>query len=81
MAQHVKLATKILSGESDANIAFDDLRGLLKRVGFDERIKGSHHILSKSGVPEIITLQKHSKQANPYQVRQVRYILLKYRLL
>jgi virulence-associated protein VapD len=47
---------RILRGTSDANIAFNDLRRVLKRLGFDERIRGSHHIFTKQGVDEILNL-------------------------
>ena len=38
MGKHEKLVIRILRGSSDANIAFDDLCRLLRRLGFDERI-------------------------------------------
>jgi hypothetical protein len=43
MSKFDKLRQKILDGKSDANINFEDLRGLLINLGFVERIKGSHH--------------------------------------
>lgn len=51
-----KLLTKILNGTSDANIQFDGLCQLLTNLGFDERIKGSHHIFTKEGIEEILNL-------------------------
>ena len=48
---------RILDGSSDANIAFDDVRTLLKSLGFSERIRGSHHIFSREDVAEILNLQ------------------------
>jgi predicted RNA binding protein YcfA (HicA-like mRNA interferase family) len=65
---------------SDANIAFTDLVNLLKYLGFDMRIKGSHHVFRKDGVIEKVNLQKEGNKAMPYQVRQVRNIILKYKL-
>lgn len=44
------------------------------------RVKGNHHILTKEGVAEIINLQPIGRMAKPYQVKQVRGILTKYRL-
>lgn len=44
------------------------------------RIKGDHHIFTKSGVDEIINLQPVGAKAKPYQVKQVRDLILKYRL-
>ncbi|HNR14435.1 MAG TPA: type II toxin-antitoxin system HicA family toxin [Thermodesulfobacteriota bacterium] len=70
----------MLSGTSDANIAFKDLCGLLIHLGFEERTKGSHHIFRKAGVEEKVNLQKDGRNAKPYQVKQVRAVILKYRL-
>ena len=42
MSQQDKLLAKILSGASDTNISFEQLCQLLIRLGFDERIRGSH---------------------------------------
>ena len=71
---------KILQGSSDKNINFEELKNLLLRLGFEERIKGSHHILSKNGIEEILNIQSKSGKAKPYQVNQVRIIILKYGL-
>ena len=65
---------------SDANIVFIDLVNLLKYFGFDMRVKGSHHIFRKAEVQEKVNLQKEGNKAKPYQVRQVRNIILKYKL-
>lgn len=78
MSKYNKLWFQILRGTSDANIAFDDLCHLLIRLGFDERIRGSHHIFRKRGVEEKLNLQKEGNKAKPYQVRQVRNVIVKY---
>jgi hypothetical protein len=70
----------LLRGTSDANISFDDLRRLLRRLGFDERMRGSHHIFRKQGVEEKINLQRDDSKAKVYQVHQVRAMILKYKL-
>ena len=62
------------------NILFDDLCGLLKRMGFQERSRGSHRIFRKEGVEEMINLQREGNKAKPYQVRQVRAVIVKYGL-
>lgn len=80
MGKHEKIVEKILRGTSDANIAFDDLRGLLAHLGFEERIRGSHHLYRKQGVEEKINVQREGNKIKPYQVRQVRAIILKYYL-
>jgi hypothetical protein len=80
MSQADRLLLRILRGTSDANIPFEGLCQLLRRLGFDERIRGSHHIFTKEGVEEILNLQPKGRQAKPYQVKQVRAVLLPYRL-
>lgn len=75
-----KMLETILRGRSDANIQFNDLCGMLRRLGFEERIRGSHHIFYREGVNEIINLQPVGSKAKPYQVKQVRNIILKYEL-
>ncbi len=45
---------KVLTGLSDKNIRFSELRNLVLSLGFDERIKGDHHIFTKAGVVEIM---------------------------
>ena len=77
--KHEKLIQKILSGKTDANIEFNDLTNLLIRLGFDMRIKGSHHVFRKEGVSELINLQQDGSKAKPYQVKQVRNIITKYK--
>ena len=53
----------------------------MRRIGFAQRIKGSHHIFSKEGIEEIINLQPVlGGKAKPYQVKQVRNLILKYKL-
>jgi len=80
MTKFEKTLEKILRGVSDANIDFDDLCQLLDGLGFQGRIRGSHHIYSKDGVIEIINLQPKGSKAKPYQVKQVRTLILKYKL-
>lgn len=81
MTEHEKLLFRILRATSDANIPFDGMRSLLRNMGFQERIRGSHHIFTKEGVEEILNLQpKDGGKAKSYQVKQVRQIIIKYRL-
>lgn len=75
-----KTLQKVLSGKSDANIRFKDLRQLLIYLGFDERVRSSHHIFRKAGVVDKINLQSDGSKAKTYQVRQVRKTILKYEL-
>ena len=80
MAQRDKLLDRILRGTSDANIEFSELCQLLRRLNFDERIRGSHHIFTRDGIPEILNLQPAGKQAKLYQVKQVRGVIVKHKL-
>lgn len=80
MSNPRKTLDRILSGQADANIAFDDLVRLLRKLGFACRINGSHHIFYRTGIDEILNLQPKGSQAKPYQVRQVRDVVLKYKL-
>lgn len=75
-----KTLQRVLSGTSDAAIRFDDLRQLLLNLGFEMRVRGSHHIFRKAGIEEKVNLQREGSEAKPYQVRQVRYVLLKHHL-
>jgi predicted RNase H-like HicB family nuclease len=63
MGAHDKLLGTILRGASDANIAFEDLRQLLRHLGFDERTRGSHHLFRKSGIIDLINLQREGEQS------------------
>jgi predicted RNA binding protein YcfA (HicA-like mRNA interferase family) len=76
-----KTIEKLLRGESDANIRFDELCHLLQAKGFRMRVNGSHHIFTQARVMERINLQREGAKAKPYQVRQVRRILANYKLL
>lgn len=80
MSKYDKLLIQILSGTSDANIPFTGMCQMLYRLGFEERIKGSHHIFTKEGIVEILNLQPKGAKAKPYQVKQVRNVILKYKL-
>ena len=80
MGKYEKLLEQILRGASDANVPFDDLCQLLRRFRFEERIRGSHHIFRREGIEEKINLQRGGSKAKPYQVRQVRAVILRYRL-
>ena len=70
----------VLRGGSDNNIGFSDLRNLLEALEFEVRIKGDHFIYTKHGVAEIINIQPLGNKAKPYQVKQIRNLILKYKL-
>lgn len=79
-SQYEKLLLAVLSGARDKNMLFTDLQTVLDRLGFQCRIKGDYFIYSRDGVEEIINLQSAGDKATPYQVKQVRNIILKYQL-
>ena len=82
MSKFEKLKYKLLSGNADNNFSFDDLRNILLHLGFDERTTGgSHRIFYKDGVDEIINIQPKGGKAKPYQVKQARSIILKFKLI
>jgi hypothetical protein len=81
MSKFEKLMQKLLSGFSDRNMDFEELRSILTKLNFEERVKGSHHIYFKEGVEEIINIQPLNGKAKPYQVKQVRELIIKYKLM
>ena len=80
MGKYEKIFADILSGKNDQSIRFTELVHLLLAIGFNERVKGSHHIYYRQDVEEILNLQPKGSQAKAYQVRQVRNFILKYRM-
>jgi len=80
MGEFQKLYEHIMLRRSDSNVPFEVLCALLRRLGFEERIKGDHHIFSMSGVEEILNLQPKGGKGKPYQVNQVRSVILKYNI-
>ncbi len=80
MGKYNDLLFRLLAGKSDANISFSELRHLLNGLGFHERIKGDHPIFTKARVEEILNLQPLGSKAKPYQVKQIRNVIVKYKL-
>jgi predicted RNA binding protein YcfA (HicA-like mRNA interferase family) len=71
---------KILIGTSDQNIDFDELVNVLEYLEFSLRIKGSHHIFYREDIKEIINIQPNGTKAKAYQIKQIRNIILQYKL-
>ncbi len=80
MTRHEKALRRIVSGTADATVGFADLCEVLRRLGFEERVRGSHHIFTRADVAEILNLQPRAAMAKAYQVRQVRQLITRYRL-
>ena len=70
-----------MTRRSDAGVVFSDLRLLLLRTGFMERVRGDHYIYTMKGVEEIINVQPKGALAKAYQVKQVRELFSKYKLM
>jgi hypothetical protein len=75
-----KILAEVMIGTKDKNIRFSELQKLLETLGFQCRIKGDHFIYYKNGVDEIINLQPDGSKAKAYQVKQVRGLILKYKM-
>ena|GEM_PF-324169 len=80
MGTYEKLILKILTGRSDRDFRFSELCKLLDKLGFELRIKGSHHIFFHNDVEEIVNIQSKGGFAKAYQVKQIREIIVKYKL-
>lgn len=74
MSTKKKLLKKIMSGEQDGNVTFDEALQLLRALGYNVRPgKGSHTIISYTGSDGIINLQpKKDGKAKGYQLDQLR---------
>ena len=80
MSKVAKTMDRVLRGNADANIRFDDLCALLTHLGFAVRIRGDHHIFTRDSIAEILNLQPRGGKAKVYQVKQVRGVLTSYGL-
>jgi len=80
VGKQAKLLQCILGGRSDAGIRFSELVQLLLHLGFNERTRGDHHIFTRSGIEEILNLQPKGSMAKPYQVKQVRNMIIRHQL-
>ena len=80
MGQREKFLQKILCGLSDNDLDFNELCRLLDFLGFSSRVKGSHHIFYRHDIEEIINIQSNGGKAKAYQVKQIRNILIEYKL-
>ena len=80
MGKYEKLTQRIISGRQDTSVNFSEAVALLQALGFSQRIRGSHHIFNREGVEEIINIQPDGSKAKPYQVKQIRDLIVKYRL-
>ena len=80
MGQIDKLIAAVLCGEQDKNIKFKDLQRILIHLDFRERVRGDHFIYTRKDIAEKINIQPNGALAKPYQVKQIRKIILDYKL-
>lgn len=80
MPQHKRLLEHILMRRGDANVSFMALCSLLARLGFDEPVKGGHHIFTRPDVEVILNIQPKGGKAKPYQVGQIRKAIIRHGL-
>ena len=80
MGKYAKIYEHIMTRRSDSNVPFGDVCVLLSRLGFEGRIRGDHHIFTMEGVEEIINIQPKNGMGKAYQIKQIRDLLLKYKL-
>lgn len=73
-----KVYHDVMSGKSDSNIRFADLRNLLEEYGFTCRIRGDHFIYKRNDIPDRINIQPVGNKSKAYQVKQIRQIFIKY---
>lgn len=79
MGRRRKLYERIQSGRSDNSIPFEQVRSLLLHLGFEERVRGSHHVFKRPEIPERVNLQPtRGGDCKAYQVRQLREVLKRY---
>ncbi len=68
MTRLAKLYEKAVRGST---LSFAEFQILILAFGFElDRIKGSHHVYKRAGVPERVNAQPQGKDAKRYQVEQ-----------
>lgn len=81
MSRYAKVRANILSGKSDKNIPEEDMKFFLSKIGAEHRrTTGSHFQYSIDDIPELINIQPKNGKIKPYQVKEVRNIVNKYKL-
>jgi len=77
--QAEKLLEKALN--SPQNLRFAEALKLAQAFGFQvARVRGSHHILRRPGVPELLNFQNAGGKAKPYQIKQLIELVETYNL-
>jgi hypothetical protein len=77
--QSQKLLEKAIN--SPQNLRFAEVIKLAGAFGFKvDRVRGSHHILKRAGVPELLNFQNVGGKVKPYQTKQMLEIVENYNL-
>jgi predicted RNA binding protein YcfA (HicA-like mRNA interferase family) len=71
MSKFEKLAKQILEGRSTS---YQEAESVLSKLGFDLRIRGSHHVFAKKDYDKNVSLKMRS-QLLPYQIRLIQEVL------
>ena len=67
--------------DNPRGLRFTEAVKLAEAFGFRlDRISGSHHIMKRAGIPELVNLQNVGGMAKPYQVRQLLKLVEKHNL-
>jgi hypothetical protein len=74
-----KILWKVLAGSK--NVRFEEIKILAEAFGFRlKRVRGSHHVFTHPGTPDLLNLQDCGGQAKPYQIRQFLSLVEEYHL-
>ena len=74
MSKFEKLIKKILDGQS---VSYKEAETLLLELGFELRVRGSHHVFSGPHHARNVSLKSRS-QLLPYQIRLLQEVLKDY---
>lgn len=67
--------------QNPGGLRFQEACQLAKQFGFVlKRVRGSHHIYERPGIPEILNFQNVKGKAKAYQVRQLLELIDRYGL-
>lgn len=73
MTKRDKLTEKILDGNSDGNITFEEITQFLLSRGYSvKRVRGSHYHFRKEGSQPFNLQTSENGKAKRYQVKQIR---------
>ncbi len=71
MSKIEKLIRKILDGRT---ISYQEAETLLKRLGFEVEVCGSHHVFRKKGYARNVSIKKRTELL-PYQLNDLKEVL------